>query len=133
MERVQKILVSGLLQHNGRVLLVRRPPNESLFPGNFEFPSGKVEFGEDPSEALEREFLEETNLKIKVGEPIRTFAYVSDEGCRHTVEIVYRVVLISDPFEIRLSEDHDEFKWVLPGEMDENLDEEINKSLNYVL
>lgn len=133
MEKFQKIVVSGLLQYEGKALLIRRSGREKFYPGHFELPGGKIEFGEDPVKALEREFLEETNLKIEVGEPLRTFSYISDERRRHTVEIVYRVDLISDPTEIKLSEDHDDFKWVLPGEMVENLDAEIKKSLTYVL
>lgn len=134
MGRVQKIVVSGLLQYDGRILLIRRSSGEALFPGYFEFPSGKVEFGEDPVIALEREFLEETNLKIKVGEPLRTFAYVSDEGQRHSVEIVFRVSLVSDPSEIKLSEDHDEYKWVPSSEVSSlQLSEEIRKSFDYAL
>lgn len=131
MDKVQKIVAAGLLQYNGRILLIRRSLKEVLFPGYFEFPSGKVEFGEDPVKALEREFLEETNLKIKVGEPIRTFSYVSDEGQRHSVEIVFRVSLVSNPLEIKLSDDHDEYRWVLPSDVDKlTLSEEIRKSLN---
>lgn len=134
MEKIQKIVVAGLLQHEGRILLIRRSLKESLFPGYFELPSGKVEFGEDPVKALEREFLEETNLKIKVGEPLRTFSYVSDEGRRHSVEIVFRVSLVSSPSEVKLSEDHDEYRWVLPGDVDKiKLSEEIRRSFDYAL
>ncbi len=134
MEKVQKIVVSGLLQNEGKVLLIRRSRHEKFYPGSFELPGGKVDFGEDSAKALEREFLEETNLKIKVGEPLRTFSYVSDEGYRHSVEIVFRVSLVSNPLDIKLSDDHDEYKWVLPIEVNDGLklSAEIQKSFAHV-
>jgi 8-oxo-dGTP diphosphatase len=133
MEGVQKIVVSGLLQHSGKVLLIRRSQREKFYPGHFELPGGKVDFGENPVKALEREFLEETNLKIAVENPLRTFSYVSEGGQRHSVEIVFRVFLVSNPSEIQLSADHDEYRWALPSRIDElKLSEEIRKSFDYV-
>ena len=136
MDKFQKIVVSGFLQHEGKVLLIRRNQREKFYPGSFELPGGKVDFGEGPTKALEREFLEETNLKIKVGEPLRTFSYVSDEGARHTVEIVYRVSLLSSPSELKLSDAHDDYKWVLPCEVGASgfeLSEEIAKSFAFAI
>ncbi|MBA4493810.1 NUDIX domain-containing protein [Paenactinomyces guangxiensis] len=35
-------------------------------PGYYELPGGQVNFGEDPNDALRRDFYEEVNLKITV-------------------------------------------------------------------
>ena len=45
------------------------------FKGGWEFPGGKVEDGETPTQALEREIMEELDTKIKVGEWIDTIEY----------------------------------------------------------
>lgn len=45
------------------------------FKGGWEFPGGKVEAGETPTQALEREIMEELDTKIKVGEWIDTIEY----------------------------------------------------------
>ena len=54
------ILVSAvaLIDPDGRVLLAQRPAGKSL-AGLWEFPGGKVEFGESPETALIRELKEE--------------------------------------------------------------------------
>jgi 8-oxo-dGTP diphosphatase len=57
----------GALVHDaaGRLLLIRRghPPHEGLW----SVPGGRVEPGESPEDAVEREVREETGLRVRVG------------------------------------------------------------------
>jgi A/G-specific adenine glycosylase len=53
----------------GRLFVQRRRP-EGLLGGLWEFPGGKVEAGETPSEALRREMREETGWEVVVGAPV---------------------------------------------------------------
>jgi len=114
----QKITVGGLLYHENKVLVIRRSSKESYLTGFYELPGGKIDFGDNPEQSLEREFLEEVNLKVKAVDVYRVFTYVSDEGKRHTVELVYLVKLDDDVKNIKLSEEHDDFKWVSTEELD---------------
>ena len=91
----QDIAAGGVLVLDGKALMIRRS-TEDTTPGYWEFPKGRVEFGESPKEAVKREFLEETGLKI---EPISLHdaysrTYKSKEGIDvHFVEIEYLVEL----------------------------------------
>ena len=52
----------AVVLHNDCVLIGVRPAGATL-AGLWEFPGGKIEAGETPNEAAERECLEETGLK----------------------------------------------------------------------
>lgn len=62
----QITIFNGCLIQNGKVLLVKRSepecPQAHL---KWELPGGKVDFGETPRKALEREFFEETGYRVK--------------------------------------------------------------------
>lgn len=51
----------------GRVLIARRPEN-GMLGGMWEFPGGKLEDGESPTEAVRRELREEMEIEVEVGE-----------------------------------------------------------------
>ncbi len=55
----------AMIDPDGRVLLARRPEGKSM-AGLWEFPGGKVEAGETPEAALDRELREELGVDICV-------------------------------------------------------------------
>ncbi len=57
-------VVAGLIVRNRRVLICQRSA-ASKFPLKWEFPGGKVERGENPSEALRRELREELDIEVE--------------------------------------------------------------------
>lgn len=59
MHVVAGVLVDGA----GRILIAQRPPGKHL-AGMWEFPGGKLEAGETPVEALERELDEELGISV---------------------------------------------------------------------
>lgn len=119
-EKYQKVVVTGVLIAEDKVLLVRRSQRETFMPGKYECPGGKVDFGEDPRLSLKREYMEETGLDVEVGELLDVIHYVSENGQRHTVEIFFKVQLV-DPnsFEVILSEDHDDFMLASLADLDQ--------------
>lgn len=52
-------VVLGIVQRDGCWFLQRRDPENSILPGRWEFPGGKVAEGESLTEALRRELYEE--------------------------------------------------------------------------
>jgi 8-oxo-dGTP diphosphatase len=59
-------VVGAAILRDGRCLAAQRGPTMRL-PGQWEFPGGKVEPGEDPCAALARELREELGLEVAVG------------------------------------------------------------------
>jgi 8-oxo-dGTP diphosphatase len=64
--RKQLLVVAALIEQEGRVLVARRRADQAQ-PLAWEFPGGKIEPGESPSQALVREIQEELACSIEVG------------------------------------------------------------------
>jgi ADP-ribose pyrophosphatase YjhB (NUDIX family) len=62
--RDHKVAAGVLVEHEGRVLLVRRRGNPRR--GTWTLPAGFVEFGEDPAATAVRECQEETGLVVEI-------------------------------------------------------------------
>jgi 8-oxo-dGTP diphosphatase len=60
-------VVTGLIVKDGKVLMGQRHPDK-LYPLHWEFPGGKVEHGEKPLEALQRELMEELLIGVSKAE-----------------------------------------------------------------
>ncbi len=60
---VLHVVAVALTDDQGRVLLAKRPAGKAM-AGLWEFPGGKVEEGETPEAALERELGEELGIEI---------------------------------------------------------------------
>ncbi len=66
-------VVAAVISDNEKIFATERGYGE--FKGWWEFPGGKIEDGETPQEALEREIKEELATEISVGEYIHTIEY----------------------------------------------------------
>lgn len=55
-----------VFNQEGQVFLAKRGPRASNERGTWEFPGGKVSFGEKLAEAITREFLEEYGMVIEI-------------------------------------------------------------------
>lgn len=105
-----QVVTAAVIEKDGKILVARRKKGDRL-ENKWEFPGGKLETGETPRDGLKRELQEEFGVDADVGEYIGSsrFAY------RHaTIELLaYRVRIRGDP-EVR---DHEEIRWVSPGEL----------------
>ena len=61
----QTLTVRAVIKQDNKVLLLRRATGNPLYIGQFELPGGKVDFGEDPRAALQREVSEETGRDVE--------------------------------------------------------------------
>jgi 8-oxo-dGTP diphosphatase len=70
------VVAAVLQQSDGRFLLAQRPQGK-VYAGYWEFPGGKVEPGESPLQALQRELHEELGIEVIEAYPwlIREFDY----------------------------------------------------------
>ena len=67
-------VVAAIIERDGRILICRRTAEQS-HALKWEFPGGKVEPGESPQQALERELEEELGIRHAAGEEITRYQY----------------------------------------------------------
>jgi len=101
----------GIVWHEGRVLITKRPTNTHL-GGLWEFPGGKRRPGEGLVECLAREVREEVGLEIEAGEPLAPVEYAYPD---RTVRLYpLQCLASSDNLALRGCA---EARWVLPTDL----------------
>ena len=73
---VVRVSAAVILRDDGQVLLAQRPEGKP-YAGYWEFPGGKLEAGETPRHALDRELAEELGIAVKRASPwlVQEFVY----------------------------------------------------------
>lgn len=109
-----------IVNQQGKILLVRDAGklDHVGVDGKWDFPGGRMDTGETPQEGLLRELQEElgfTPEDVQIDVPIHVglWGVGGDTRNQPIVGIFYIVRLIGNP-EIRLSEEHNEFRWFDP-------------------
>jgi 8-oxo-dGTP diphosphatase len=98
------IRVYGILINDQHQVLVA----DELIRGKYytKFPGGGLEYGEGTRDCLKREFMEEMNLQVEVGEHLYTTDYfqVSAFNPDHQIISIYYMVRPLEPISVRLSD-----------------------------
>jgi len=100
-----------LVNENNEILCLKRRPNDVHQPGTWDFPGGRLEEGESPFEGLKRECIEEIQLDIDVQNPLTIHHFTRQDGQKITM-ICFLCKLTDDEQEVKLSEEHTEYKWL---------------------
>lgn len=93
-----RVSAYGLLRRDNQMLLCRLSQKVGINPGSWTLPGGGIDFGEDPEDAVVREFQEETGLTVKVVELVSVDS-LSDNlpgwAPMHSIRIIYTVEYVS--------------------------------------
>lgn len=92
--------VYGILINEKKEVLV----SDEYIRGNYytKFPGGGLEFGEGTRDCLKREFIEEMNLKVEVGEHLYTTDFFQESAFRAGQQIVSIYYWVRPMEEIRV-------------------------------
>lgn len=104
-------VVGAVIEREGLILCAQRGQDSAL-GGMWEFPGGKIEAGETPREALEREIAEELHCEVEVGAEVTTTAHEYDFGVVKLTTF-YCELVAGEP---NLTE-HAEVLWLEPREL----------------
>lgn len=95
-----------IVRDDGLFLAALRPEGKSL-GGKWEFPGGKVEPGETPSDALRRELREELEIDVRIEKPL---SVVRHDYAEFTIELHPFIVRIVEG--IPVAREHAALKWI---------------------
>ena len=106
-KKSKRDVAAGLIVCDGLLLIAQRKHGKSL-EYKWEFPGGKLEEGETLEECLQREMMEEMQLKITVGEHFIDSSYDYDFG---TI-VLHAFWASCTDRQIPVVLDHEQYRWV---------------------
>ena len=128
-----RIVLTGILKDNDLFLVVKRNENDDLYPGAWEFPGGHLEDGESLKVGLKRELEEEIGFTDEFN-PIITHYYDEIKEKKgelvHDLEIDFLDNVDSSKINVKLSNEHSDYKWVTKDS--DYLDEFIKDKLSNI-
>lgn len=101
------------VNRNGEPIIFATQRGYGDFKGGWEFPGGKIEEGETPQKALEREIMEELDTEIKVGQLIDTIEY--DYPAFHLSMDCFWTEIVSGDLVLK---EHEAAKWLTKEALD---------------
>lgn len=127
----QHVSTRAIIRKDGRTLLLRRSSGREDILSKFELPGGKIEYGEQPDDALKRCIKQSTGLSVQTMQLFDVFTYIDhqDKDVQY-VFILYLVSLVSNGGKIRLNQNYDKYVW---EKMSDIHQEELTESTNLLL
>ncbi len=128
-----RIVLTGILRDKDLFLVVKRNENDNLYPGSWEFPGGHLEKGETLKDGLKRELEEEIGFTVNFN-PIITHYFDElkerNNELIHDLELDFIINVDSSKMDIKLSDEHSDYKWVTRDS--EYLDDFIKDKLSNI-
>lgn len=138
---VKQVNVAGavILKQNPEgtqsVLLIQRSTTDH-WRLIFEFPRGKCDKGDENElkKCMKREVKEETGLDVDIVSYIDKYEYIADHGTRKSIQFNFLCKLVNPKQKIKLSKEHQSYKWVQSvGEIELLVPPEMKKTISKVL
>ena len=105
-------VTAAIFKRGDKVLLMRRAADQPL-AGEWEYPGGKFEDGEDGPTCLKRELAEELGIDAQIGDLITIAKHTTDSG--KVIELhTYEIKSYTGEIQLRV---HDYMRWVLISEL----------------
>lgn len=108
----QRIAVRAVVKVGEKTLLLRRSNGRETILGKYELPGGKLEYGEQPENALTRYLHVDTGLTVQTVQLFDVLTYIDhDDRDIQYVFILYLAHLVDNGNKVKLSQNYDHYVW----------------------
>ena len=108
----QRIAVRAIIRKDERTLLLRRSSGRPSILGKYELPGGKLDYGEQPEDAVGRYLKDESGLTMQTAQLFDVLTYIDhDDRDMQYVFILYLVSLGAGDRKVKLSQNYDHYIW----------------------
>lgn len=108
----QRIAVRAIIRKDEKTLLLKRANGRPSILGRYELPGGKLDYGEQPEDALARYMEGDVGLTIQTAQLFDVLTYIDhDDRDMQYVLILYLVSLAAGGSKVLLSQNYNHYKW----------------------
>lgn len=117
----QRISVRAIISQDSKNLLLKRATGRESILGLYELPGGRIEYGEQPEDALRRYLHDDAGLHIDKSSLFDVVTYIDhdDRDIQYAV-ITFQATVASGHHELHLSENYSEYIWESTGNVQTN-------------
>jgi mutator protein MutT len=127
----QRIAVRAIIRKDERTLLLRRSTGRPSILARYELPGGRLDYGEQPEDALQRCLKDEAGLTVQTAQLFDVLTYVDhDDRDMQYVFILYLVSLGVGGAKVHLSQNYDHYIWKKMSDVQQN---ELTESTKLLL
>ena len=117
----QRISIRALVRKDGKTLLLRRAAGRQSILGRYELPGGRIEYGEQPEDALRRLLHVHTGASLQTAQLFDAITYIDhDDRDIQYIVVVYLVGLAETGRPIVLSGGYDKYIWSKVSDIQQN-------------
>lgn len=108
----QRIAVRAIVSDKQKTLLIRRASGRPTILGKYELPGGKLDYGEQPEDALQRHIQGELGVAIRAAQLYDVLTYIDhDDRDIQYVFILYLTTIENSTTKLTLSQNYDHYLW----------------------
>lgn len=107
----QRIAVRAIIRKDEKTLLLRRANGRPSILGKYELPGGKLDYGEQPEDALGRYLKDDSGLIIQTAQLFDVLTYIDHDDRDIQYVFILYLVSITSPGSIELSANYDHYVW----------------------
>ncbi|MFB6099975.1 MAG: NUDIX hydrolase [Candidatus Nanohalobium sp.] len=123
-----RVVVNAITTYRGKILLGKKEEKEGHpISGEWHFPGGHIDKGEEPEEAVKREIKEETGLDVEIHQIVDATTNTWRSSDAAPVQILYHCE--ANTKDAEAGDDLVEIDWIEPSKVEERLGEESSKKV----